>query len=316
MHVGFADDLTLEGSGKGHGDGQLLDLDLNAPQLQGLLDGLIVIGNGFQRAGYLVLAQVDIHDHREAQSNGTGTGGDHHRVNGTEGVHKGRHTLLGVLQQLCQIAGLHIAEDQSGTDGHGDHMDHGGDIVAQRNDTQLQAHLHAALGALLNAVAHHKGHNALGLVVLDHLDHIGGVVCLTQDHGHTGDITGDQRHAQGADNGIGHKADPGIILVGVGTLHVFQAFNNLSANSGGKTGVQGLAQVLLIGDQALQDAHTGGQIAQGLDLHAGSRVNGREEIGSIGECNLLVCAILGNGIVDGILGQSGDCIGTAINQIG
>ncbi len=127
-----------------------------------------MVGDGFQSAGDLILAQVDVHHHGEAQGDGAGAGGDHHGVNGTEGVHEGRHTLLGVFQQTGQVAGLHVAENQGRTDGHGDNVNNGGHVMAQRNDTQLQAHLHAALGALLDAVAHQEGHDALGLVVLHH----------------------------------------------------------------------------------------------------------------------------------------------------
>ena len=56
VHVGLADDLALKGSGEGHGDGQLLHLDLDVPQLQRLLHGLGVVAYGLQSAGNLILA--------------------------------------------------------------------------------------------------------------------------------------------------------------------------------------------------------------------------------------------------------------------
>ena len=185
--------------------------------------------------------------------------------------------------------------------------------MAQRNNTELQAHLHA-LGHLLDAVAHQEGHDTLGLVVLDHIDDISSILGLTQNHGNTGDIAGNQRHTQGANDGIGHEADAGLIGVGLG-LQILQALDNFSAHSGGKTGIQSLAQVFLIGDEALEHAHAGRQIAQSLDLHAGSGVDGGEIIGGIGEGDLLVSAILGDGIVDGALHEAGDGITAAIDQI-
>ena len=115
--------------------------------------------------------------------------------------------------------------------------------------------------------------------------------------------------------GVGHKADAGIVLVGVAALHIFQAFNDLRAHGGGKTGVQSLSQILLAGNQALQNVHTGRQIAQGLDLHTGRRVDRGEEVGSIGECDFLVCAVFGDGVVDGTLGQPGHSIGATVDEI-
>ena len=92
-------------------------------------------------------------------------------------------------------------------------------------------------------------------------------------------------------------------------------YGDLSANSGGKTGIQRLAQILLIGDQALQHAHAGNQVAQGLDLHAGGSVNGGEKVCGVREADCFVCAVLGDGIVDSAFGQAGNGIGAAINQV-
>ena len=195
-------------------------------------------------------------------------------------------------------------------------MDDGGHVMSQRNDTQLQTHLDAALGALLDDVAHHEGHDALALVVLDHLNNVLGIVRLAQHNGHAGDIAGDQRHAQRTDDGVGNEADAGLVLIGVRTVDVFQSLKNFRADSGSKAGVQRLTQILLIGDQALEHAHAGGQVAQSLDLYAGGSVNGGEKVCGIGEGNLLVCAVLGNGVVYSTFGQSRNGIGTAINEIG
>ena len=316
VHVGLPDDFALESGGESHGDGQFLNLDLNVPQLQGLLHGVVVVAHGLQSAGNLVFAQVDVHHHREAQGDGAGTGGDHHGVNGAKGVHEGGNTVLGVVQQARQVAGLNVAEDQSGTDGNGDNVDDGGHVMAQGDDTELQAHLHTGLSALLDDIAHQEGHDALGLVVLNHLANLGGGVSLAENHGNAGNIAGDQGHAQGADDGIGDKAYTGFTGIGVAALYVLEALNDFRAHGGGKTGVQRLTQVLLIGNQRFKHAHAGGQVAQGLHLYAGSGVDGGEEIGSVGESDFLVRAVFGNGIVDRALSQAGNRVGTAVDQIG
>ena len=221
FHVGPADDLALKGGGKGHGDGQLLHLDLDIAHSQGVLDRLVVVGDRLQRAGDLHVAQLLVRDDGETQGNGARAGGDHHFIQWAEGVDEGGDALLGVGQQGAQVAGLDIAEDEGGADSHGDNMDHGGDVVAQGHHAHLQAHLHALLQGLLNAVADHKRQNPLGLVVLHHLGYIGRVVGLAQDHGHAGDVARDQGHAQGADDGVGHEPDAGVLGVGIGAAYIF-----------------------------------------------------------------------------------------------
>ena len=155
-------------------------------------------------------------------------------------------------------------------------------------------HLHALLQGLLDAAADHEGEDALGLVVLDHFRHGGGVIRLAQDHGHAGDVARDQGHAQGADDGVGDEADAGVGLVGVGIVHVLEALD---------------------GDEALEHAHAGGQVAQGLDLHACGGVDGGEEVGGVGEGGRGFGPVLGDGVVYRALCQSSDGVGTGIDQI-
>ena len=195
-------------------------------------------------------------------------------------------------------------------------MDHGGHVVAQRHHAELQAQLHAALDALLDDVADQEGQYALGLVVLDHLGHVRGRVGLAQHHGHAGDIAGDQRHAQGADDRVGHEADAGILGVGIAALHVLQALDDLRAHGGGQASVQRVAQLGLVGNQALQHAHAGRQVAQRRHLHARGGVDRREEIGRVRKRDLLLRAVLRNGVVHRALGQARDRVGTGKNQIG
>ena len=197
-------------------------------------------------------------------------------------------------------------------------MDHSGHVMAQRDDAQLEAHLDACVGALLNDVADHEGHDALGLIILDDLGDIFAVFCLAQNDGHAGDIARDQRNAEGTDDGIGHEADAGncCLLIGFLRLGELEALDDLSADSGGQTGIERLPQILLIGDEALENADAGGQIAQRFDLDAGGCVDGGEEIRSIGEGNGMVRAVFFNGAVDCTLGQASHGMRAAIDEIG
>ena len=195
-------------------------------------------------------------------------------------------------------------------------MDDRGHVVAQRHHAELEAQLHAALGRLLDHVAHQEGQQTLGLIVLDHGDRRRGIVGLAQHHGHAGDVAGDQRNAQRADDRIGHEADAAVVFIGVCAFHIFQTLEDLRAHGGGQTGVQRVAQLGLVGDQALEHADAGGQIAQLGHLHARGRVDRREEVRRIREGGLRVRAVLFNGRVDGIFRQSRHCVGACENQIG
>ena len=197
-------------------------------------------------------------------------------------------------------------------------MDDGGHIMAQRDDAELKAHLDARFRALFNDFADHEGHDALGLIVLDDLCNVLAVFGLAQNDGHTGDIARDQRHAEGTDDGIGHEADAGNrgLLIGVLRFGKLQALKDLGADGSGQTGVECLTQILLIGDEALEHAHAGGQIAQSLDLDAGGGVDGGEEIRGVREGNGMVCAIFCNGVVDCTLGQTSHGMRAAIDEIG
>ena len=196
-------------------------------------------------------------------------------------------------------------------------MDNSGHIVAQRDDAKLKTHLDARIGALLDDVADHKGHDALGLVILDDLGHILTVFRLAEHDGHTGNVARDQRHAEAADDGVGNKADAGHarFLVRCLRLNELESFQNFRADRSGKARVQRLAEILLVGDEALEDADARRQVAQRLDLHTGRGIDGGEEICGIRESELFLCAIFGNRIIDCAFGQSGNGMRAAINQI-
>ena len=188
--------------------------------------------------------------------------------------------------------------------------------MTQRDDAEFQPHLDAAFGALLNDIADHEGHDTLGLIILDDLHDIGGIVRLAEHDGDAGDIARDERDTEGTDDGVGDKADAGVGFIGVAALDILQALEDLRADGGGKTSVERLSEILLIGDKALENADAGGQIAELGDLHAGGGIDGGEEIRSVGERDGLVSAVLCNGVIDGALGQTGDGIRAAIDEIG
>ena len=188
--------------------------------------------------------------------------------------------------------------------------------MTQRDDTELQTHSDAAFQTLFDAVANHEGHNTLALVVLDNGNHVSGIVRLAQNDCDTGDVAGNQGHTQGTDDGVGDEADAGVVLIGVCIVQILKALNDFRTNRSGKTGVQGLAQILLVGNQALENTDAGAQIAQGFDLYAGSSVNCGEVVSGIGEGKFLIGTVLCNGFVHCAFGKAGNSVGAAIDQIG
>ena len=123
--------------------------------------------------------------------------------------------------------------------------------MSQRNYTEVQSNLHAALNTLLNHIANQKGHNTLALVILDHIHYIGGIISLAQHNGNAGDIACYKGNAQRTDDGVGNKADSAVLRVRICALHILESLNNLRSYRCGKAGIQGIAQILLIGNQAL-----------------------------------------------------------------
>ena len=315
LHIAPADNLALEGGSERHRNRKLGYFDLDAPQLQRLLHGIRVIRHRLQSARNLILSQVDVYNYRESKSDGSCSCGYHYLVDRAEGVDEGGNSLLCISQQSRQIARRQVAEDQRRADSHRHHMDDRGHVMAQRDDTKVKAHLYAALRALLDYVAYHKGHDALALVILHDVYHILRILRLAQHNRHARDIAGNQRHAQGTDHRVRNEADSAVIRVRIRVVHILQSLQDLSAHRCGKAGVQGLSQILLVANQALQHAHTGREIAQLRHLHARGRIDGRQEVSGVRHRYLLVLSILRDGVIHSTLRESRHRVRALVNQI-
>ena len=123
--------------------------------------------------------------------------------------------------------------------------------MPQRDDTQFQPHLYAALNTLIDNAAYQESHDTLALVILNNLYNILCLIRLAEYDSYARDIARYQRYAERTDDGIGNKTDTGFILVRILALYILQRFQDLSSNSGGKTCVQSFSQIFLIRDQAL-----------------------------------------------------------------
>ena len=275
-----------------------------------------VIRFGFQRAGHLHIAQIDIRDHREAQRDRARARRNDHFVQRAEGIHERRNAFLGILEQTRQIAGLYAAEDQRRANRHGYDVDYAGHIVSQRHYAKFQTQLYARFDRLIDAIADQEREQTLGLVILDDAGYVLRIVALAEHNRNAGNIARNQRDAQRTNYRIGNETDARFILIRIFAFDIFQTFQNFRAHGGGKAGVQRVAQFRLVADQALQHAYACGQIAQLGNLYARRGINRREEIGGIRERALCIRTVLGNHVVHCLFRQTGHRVGTGKYQIG
>ena len=313
LHIGTADDLALESGSEGNRDIDIGDLDLDVPGLQRGGVELLNIGLHDQALGNTEDVLLLVGDDGEAQSNGAGAAGNDHIVQRSEGVDESGHTLHGVLHQTGSVTGLDVAEDQSGTDGHGDNMDDGGDILAQGDDADVVAGLVLLLLELIDDAAHQSDQHALALIALDQSNGLVSGRSGAQDNGNTGDVAGNQGNTQRTDNGIGQMAVAGS-LVGSVIADVLQNLDEFCAQSGGNAGHEGIVQAVVAGHQALDNAQGFLQLTQGLDLDASDAVVAGQGICGAGEGHGLALTVLCDGIVDSCLGQAVDSVVAAENS--
>ena len=195
-----------------------------------------MVQTALQRARNLIFAEVNVDHDREAQRNRASARGDDDIVDRAKGIDKRGNALFRIGKKARQIARLHIAEDQSRADGDGHNVDDSRHVMAKRNDAELKAHLHTGVCALLDHIADQEGHNALRLVVLDDLCRILAVFGLAEHNSHAGDIARNQRHAERADDGIGHEADAGnsCALIALLGLDKLEALEDLRADRCGQ----------------------------------------------------------------------------------
>ena len=315
LHIALTDNLALESGRKCYRNRDLGHFNLDTPEFQRLLYSHGMIGYRFQSARNLILAQIHIYDNREAKSDGACASGYNDLIQRSESIHKGRNSFLGILQKARQIARRQVSKDQRRADSYGHYMNDRGHIVSQRNYTEIKAQLHTAFRALFNHIANHKGHNALALVIFYHIYYVFGIISLSKHYSHTGDIARYQRHAQGTDNGVRNKADSAVLRIRICMVHILQSLDDLSSYRCGKSCVQSFSQIFFVGNQALQNAHTGRQIAELCHLYACGSVNRRQKISRIRHRYLFVFSILCNRLIHSIFRESCHRIGAIVNQI-
>ena len=182
-------------------------------------------------------------------------------------------------------------------------MDDGGDVLAERDDADIVAGLVALLLELVDDAAHEGDEDALTLVALHERDGLIGRGSGAEDNGNAGDVARDQRHAEVTNDGVRQVAVAGQ-LIGRCAVEVLQDLDELGAQCGGYAGHEGVVQAGIAGHERLDDAESLLQLAEGADLRAGDGVVAGQGVGSVGEGHGLAFAVLGDGIVNGGLGQA------------
>ena len=274
-----------------------------------------MVGYGFECAGDLQITDRLIDDDREAKSDRSRARGDDNLVQRAECIDECGDAFLCISKQIRKVAGLNIAEDKRSANRDSNNMNHGGHVMAKRDNAKLKTHFDALLRGLLDAIADHEGQNAFGLVVLYDFFDRSRIVRFAEHDGDARNVARDERNAERTNDRIRHKADAAFGGIGVAAADILQAFDDLRADRCRKAGIQRLSDVVLVRDQALQHADTGRQIAELLYFDARRRINCREEVRCIGESDGGICAMLCDGIVDSAFSQARNCIGTGVDEI-
>ena len=177
-------------------------------------------------------------------------------------------------------------------------MDHGLHLHAQRHHADVFTGLVTGVPQLLHALAGEGHQNALTLVLLHEGNGLGRVISAADDNGNTGDVAGNQRHAQIPDEGIGQMAQFRL-GVGSGAVNVLQRFQKFGAQGGRNTGVKAVLQPVSVGAHGLDGRHGGLHFAEIGDLLAGNGVVAGEAVSGVGEGHGFALAVSGNCFVDG-----------------
>ncbi len=170
-----------------------------------------MIQHGFQRAGHLILAEVDVDDDREAQGDGAcARGDDDLSIAPNVLTNAGTRSFVYFSRPgrspgwtLPKIRAARMATVTAWMTA----------VTSWPSGTTRSSRpiFTPPSGGLVNAVADQEGQDALGLVVLDDRATSAAYVGLAEHDGHAGDVARDERDTQRADDGIGHKADAGIV---------------------------------------------------------------------------------------------------------
>ena len=247
-------------------------------------------------AGWQNLRDVRVRDHREAVIDGASGRGIFVRRDFAQREHEGEDAVLVVLQVPFEIARVDAAERQRGAVGEPQCVDCGGDIAAKRHEARFPAELHACFGQLFGEL------HAVGAA--GHEDIEGFLLQLAGDL--DGDFLGWRRADDGGKAGRRaiHELDAAFAhdyVVGgsepdavhrVRPDNVLARLDDLAGEKCRGACVQRVAEIGepdLVGRPLRQEllgaAQDGAHIAQRGHLLAGERVDHREVVGGVGECD-------------------------------
>ena len=224
-------------------------------------------------------------DDREAQLNGAGAAGDGDVVDGLIGVDEGVDAVEGVLVEALDVARLDGAEDHGRAHDQGDDVTDGPDLLADRNDTDGEAHGKTGLDSLLDDAADQEHENTAGLVTLDGLNRFFFGGSRADHNDKAGDVAGDQRNAELTDFRVGEVAMVVGTFIRRLRLDIFAGLDHLSGDGGADAGLEdGVGARLAehhgldVGQSILQLAGRGDLLADvGIDTCAEIRGGGKRQ---------------------------------------
>ena len=280
LHVALADDLAFECGGEGDGDVDLRDLQLDAAGLDGGIDpvlGVIVDDEGLRHGPHIV---VVVGDDREAELDGARAAGDGDVIDRLVRVDKRVDAVEGVLVEALDVARLDGAEDHRRAHDQGDDVTDGPDLLADRNDTDGEAHGKTGLDSLLDDAADQEHEDTAGLIALDGLNRFLGRRSRPDHDDEAGDIAGDKGNAQLTHFRVGEVAVVvGALIRGLG-LDVLAGLDHLGGDGGADAGLEDGVRARLaehhglhVGQRILQLAGRGDLLAD-VGIDTGAEISG------------------------------------------
>ena len=312
LHITAADDLALECGTEGYRNINLCDLNLNATCLVGSCDkfGNILLDNQALRNAECLF----ICNNRESKSNRAGAACNNDLIQRCESINKGRNTLLGVFHQSCRVARFNISEDQGRTNGNRNNMDHSGDVLSKRNDTDIGAHLNALLCTLINNISDQSYQLTLSLILLDDRCAFFCRRSLSDNNRNTGDIAGNKRNTQLTNRSIRKMSGTGS-FVRSRVVNIFQNLDELRAECGCNTGHKSVMQPGLPGHQSFYNTKSLLELLQVCNLGSSYRIITGKAVCGAWERNCLVLAVFCDCVINRFFGQAINSVITCENHI-
>ena len=253
LHIALTDDLALECGREGYRDIDFRDLDLDITRFKRSSVEFVHVFLNDQALRYAEDILGLVGNNRETKCDRACAACYDYIIQRFECINECRHTLEGVLHQVCSITRCYVTEDQSCTKCNRYYMDDGCYILAKRYDTYCIAHVQACFHTLVNNAAYQSHQDTLCLIALHQSHCVFFGRSASEDNSHARDIAGNQRHAQLTDGCICQMSVKRLLIRSC-TVDVFQYFDKLCTERCSHAAHKCIVQSLFSGHERFDNA--------------------------------------------------------------